>query len=252
MGASSGKAMEPEYQELHRSSRFTLRKYKPMLVAQVDKTGTGMGTGMGTGEDDQEACRALEKYLRGTGDGDGHGGQGQGMKRRGPVLRRAALSLSQSLSQSPTPLLEHKGDALSSTGSAAVVAIVLSDKYQTVDEVPRSLDPRVSVTAVPERVVAVKKFSGFGGIEESAAVARRFYRDLVVDHVSQFIAPRESIGVCSSSGGRGDTLDSIQWQVAHFSSSSTLPFMRRNEIWIENVKDEEQALLKQLHQHTPK
>jgi hypothetical protein len=248
MGASSAKAMEPEYQELHRSSRFTLRKYKPMLVAQVDKTGIGMGTG----EDDQEACRALEKYLRGTGDGDGE--QGQGMKRRGPVLRRAALSqslsLSQSQSQSPTPLLEHKGDALSSTGSAAVVAIVLSDKYQTVDEVPRSLDPRVSVTAVPERVVAVKKFSGFGGVEESAAVARRFYRDLVVDHVSQFIAPRESIGVCSSSGGRGDTLDSIQWQVAHFSSSSTLPFMRRNEIWIEIVKDEEQALLKQLH--TPK
>lgn len=244
MGASSGKAMEPEYQELHRSSRFTLRKYKPMLVAQVAKTGIGMGTG----EDDQEACRALEKYLRGTGDGDGE--QGQGMKRRGPVLRRAALSQSLSQSQSPTPLLEHKGDALSSSGSAAVVAIVLSDKYQTVDEVPRSLDPRVSVTAVPERVVAVKKFSGFGGVEESAAVARRFYRDLVVDHVSQFIAPRESIGVCSSSGGRGDTLDSIQWQVAHFSSSSTLPFLRRNEIWIEIVKDEEQALLKQLH--TPK
>jgi len=203
---------------LYQSSKFCLRKYDRMCVAVVEDSRSS--------DNDNDDLQELLKYLGVSGSPENAVGD-QGSK----SIRFTAPVLTQE-----------------SIGGKSV-AVVLPAELKSVSDAPSPLSSRVTIKDTPARIVAVKSFSGFAGSEESAAVARRFYRDLVVDHISQFIAQRmlrRAEAGSSTSRGRPNNLDSISWEVARFSPSSTLPFMRRNEVWIEMDSSQLQSLLQQL------
>jgi hypothetical protein len=225
MGIVFGKtgSLELPYETLFTSPNYVIRKYDPMITADIVKT------------DDIDEFEALGRYIGIIGSPENLlNGQATSMPMSTPVLITSHLKDSEPSSHPNT--------------REEVMSFVLPSEYTSITSVPTPLNPAITITEFPARVVAVKSFSGFCTSEVKKAICRRFYRDLVVQHASQFIKSALS-SVSITQGRNADSLDSIQWQVARYHPASfTLPFLRRNEIWIEMDLDRTGDLMNTLRQ----
>ena len=98
---------------------------------------------------------------------------------------------------------------------------VLPFEYKSLSDLPEPTDPRVKLREVPSQVVAVARFSGWYSDE----VAYRMLKDLKNRLKNYNIISDDS------------QLDSLHWCVAQYHPPFTLPFLRRNEIWIQIDKN---------------
>mmetsp|Transcript_32181 Transcript_32181/g.32805 ORF Transcript_32181/g.32805 Transcript_32181/m.32805 type:complete len:163 (-) Transcript_32181:156-644(-) len=96
------------------------------------------------------------------------------------------------------------------------MGFVLPFEYTKREDIPDPTDERVNIKEIPPKVVAVSKFSGWF----SQDVADKHLDDLCTklkkDHIIE-----EDI-----------TAATLDWCVAQYHPPFTIPFLRRNEVWV--------------------
>lgn len=186
VSASAMAVDEPDYQVLSETEAFELRRYASYVVAEVAVKGNFKRAG-------NQAFRPLFRFISGENDAR------QEIAMTAPVTQ----SKGQKIPMTAPVTQEASGDAY------RVGFIMPADMTLAATPVPR--DPRVSVRAVPERVVAVRRY---GGTWSEGRYARE--EQALIDAV-------EAAGL--------KVLGEPVW--ARYNGPMTPWFMRRNEIMIE-------------------
>jgi hypothetical protein len=163
---------EPGYTVIETFDEFELRHYPPYLVAEVDVEG-------GFDEGGNSAFRILAGYIFGDNQA------AEKMKMTAPVT------------------------AVSS-GEMTTFAFVMERKY-TMDTLPVPNDPRIRIREMPERVMAVRRYSG---------------RWTEANYLEQL----ESLQAALDAAGLEIVGDPV---LARYNSPFSLPMMRRNEVLLE-------------------
>jgi hypothetical protein len=151
-----------------------------------------------------------------------------------------------------------------------VMRFILPFKYKTIDQIPVPKDSSVSIKHVPAHIVGVYRFSGTVSDERSLKKLQKLYKFLYSDHLLPVSEPRmtSEVILTEKAGGApgmearpvlkngpvekgpaepsvpapamppvGGVPSDIRWLVAQYNPPYTLPFMRRNEIWVELGED---------------
>jgi hypothetical protein len=99
-------------------------------------------------------------------------------------------------------------------GNTENMAFVLPFEFRSMDEIPSPTDKRVEIKEIPGETVAVAKFSGWYTASAGRAHLKKMCEQLRLD------------GLCED-----DEL-TVKWRVAQYHPPFTIPFLRRNEIWV--------------------
>ncbi len=184
--ALASETEEPSYRLEAQEGDFEIRVYAPMIVAETEVEGPrdrAIGAGF----------RILADYIFGNNEA------------RGEIAMTAPVTQAPSETIAMTAPVTQTGD-----GGRWTVGFVMPRAY-TLETLPRPKDPRVAIRAVPERRVAVVRFSWTGGAGRVEAQTRR---------LMDFVESRGLVGT----GRPGSAFYDPPW---------TPPFLRRNEVWIE-------------------
>jgi hypothetical protein len=95
------------------------------------------------------------------------------------------------------------------------MAFVMPSKYKNIEDLPVPSDPNVKLVQIPEKIVAVASFSWWV-TESSAKSNEETLRQLVKEEAPEVVLSSDPSLV----------------QVAQYNDPFTLPFYRKNEIWI--------------------
>ena len=96
------------------------------------------------------------------------------------------------------------------------MSFILPKEFTTIDDVPKPTDNRVQIRQVPGQVVAISKFSGWYSPAKGLSHLKELYQLLVNNKVLD----------------SDKSLEDVSWCVAQYHPPFTLPFLRRNEVWI--------------------
>ena len=107
-----------------------------------------------------------------------------------------------------------------------VVDHCLPFDIQTLEQAPTPLDKRVRLRLVPPRLIAVRTFSGW----YTDATGKEQYKTLQKGLVDSSLIPSTSPSpsVFPKEGG-----EEQQYEISQYHPPFTLPFLRRNEVWVE-------------------
>ncbi len=93
---------------------------------------------------------------------------------------------------------------------------VLPVEFRTLQDVPVPEDPTVHIREVPHRLIAVNRFSG--------AYSEEYFKSKLTELQQRLVAegllPKES------------EAQAMDWSFAQYNPPFCLPFLRRNEVWI--------------------
>jgi hypothetical protein len=110
------------------------------------------------------------------------------------------------------------------------MSFVLPFTYTKLEQLPVPTDKRIVLRAVPRRILGVTVFSGWYSAIEGDKQLRKLKSWLESDHIIK--------------EGSVEDSDSVNWSVAQYHPPFTLPFLRRNEIWVE--LDEKNGKIKEM------
>jgi hypothetical protein len=181
---------EPEYTVAETFDDFELRHYPPYLVAEVDVQGNFDEAG-------NDAFRILAGYIFGENQ------SATKMSMTAPVESRSAGSSEKMAMTAPVT-------AVASDESRTTFAFVMERKY-TVDTLPVPNDRRVRIRKMPDRIMAVRRYSG------------RWTEDRYVENLETLRAALAEAGIETV----GEPI------LARYNSPFSLPIMRRNEVMLE-------------------
>lgn len=113
--------------------------------------------------------------------------------------------------------------------SSNVMQFILPAEYDIMSKIPKPLNPDVSIAEVPPAVGAVHKFIGSVKKDQALNMVKTLTAQLNDDgiKISEEEAQRKS-------------------QLWQFHPPFTIPFFRRNEIWVELSEKQAEALLKKF------
>lgn len=106
--------------------------------------------------------------------------------------------------------------------SPQTMQFILPKTIKSLDEAPEPTNPAISLRSVPAKVIAVCSFTG--GYDEG--VFRTKLDELFA------VLQRENF-VTDRSGPRSVPQTGLPWSFAQYNPPFTIPFLRRNEVWIE-------------------
>ncbi|MDG2377201.1 MAG: heme-binding protein [Woeseiaceae bacterium] len=184
---------EPEYQVIETFEEFELRHYSPYLVAEIDVQG-----------DPDDAGNSAFRILAGFIFGDNQ--DGMKMNMTAPVSSSAGITGKNMEMTAPVT------SAQTSEGNTTF-AFVMERKY-SIDTLPTPNDVRIRIREVPERIMAVHRYSG-------RWTTSRYEAKLETLQAAVKAASIETVG--------GPIL-------ARYNSPFSLPILRRNEIMLEVSK----------------
>jgi hypothetical protein len=115
------------------------------------------------------------------------------------------------------------------------MSFVLPFSFTKIDQLPVPTDKRITLKEIPRRILAVVSFSGW----YSQAEGNKQLNKLKTWLESDKLIPEGSI----------NDVNSVKWSVAQYHPPFTLPFLRRNEIWIE-LDEQSEAIKKALMENT--
>jgi hypothetical protein len=188
-GSNAMSYEEPGYSVVRQSGAVEFRRYAPYLVAETLVSDRADFDSAGN-----EGFRRLFKYISG-----GNTSQSR-ITMTAPVAQAA-----QAEKIAMTVPVQQQG-----AGPGWRIAFMLPAQY-TLDTAPRPSDPRVQLVAVPERLVAVLRYSG------------RWTEANYLEHRQALLAVLATVG--TSPMGE-------PW-LARYNSPFSLPFLRRNEVLVE-------------------
>jgi hypothetical protein len=141
----------------------------------------------------------------------------------------------------------------------SVMRIVLPPSYKTLDQAPVPLDERISIKHTPRQTVAVYTFSGSASTERSLKKLSKLHKLLCTDGLLtrekssssrqegavKQVPHRPAMEVeptLKVEGAEDENIDAEvntvqsnstpRWLLAQYNPPYTLPFLRRNEIWV--------------------
>lgn len=214
MGMVFGKTgvAEPVYETIflrskHSSSyrtEYEIRKYGTRFAIETDNS------------NDSNAFRLLAGYIGVGGPAQNEGRQSIAMT--APVSKGGGQSIAMT-----APVSMSQGQ----------MQFYLPAEFDSMDKIPKPLDPRVRIAEVPPATGAVHTFSGSmsEGLAQSKASA-------LVDQLQQ-----DGVEI-----SKDDTMTNyLLWQ---FNPPFTIPSLRRNEIWIPLTEEQVKAHLERFAKDT--
>mmetsp|Transcript_19361 Transcript_19361/g.38688 ORF Transcript_19361/g.38688 Transcript_19361/m.38688 type:complete len:197 (+) Transcript_19361:315-905(+) len=103
-------------------------------------------------------------------------------------------------------------------GCDSTMSFILPEAFKSLEDVPRPTSPDVSVAEVPPAWGAVRAFSGWAPKEK---------------------AERERDALLEELRGRGLAREEgAKWELWQYNPPFTIPFLRRNEVWVEMTREE--------------
>jgi len=108
-----------------------------------------------------------------------------------------------------------------------VMQFVLPAEYTSLEQVPKPLDKRVVIKLIPSKLIAVTRFSGSYNKDYFDKKLRELHGYVLADSLEPEF--------------ENDPMDKadatcVKWSVAQYHPPFTIPFLRRNEVWIELSK----------------
>ena len=191
---------EPSYEIIKTYKEFEVRRYEPYLLAEVDVSG-------GINSAGNKAFRILAGYIFGDN------AAATKMAMTAPVESRSTDQGEKMAMTAPVTSTQKDGDEMTT------VAFVMEQKY-SIDTLPIPNDERIRIREVPERIVAVRRYSG-------RWTDGKYQRNLqlLVDALSN--ASLEVVG---------------EAVLARYNSPFSLPMMRRNEVMFEIKTSDSNAI----------
>jgi effector-binding domain-containing protein len=182
---------EPSYEVIQAYEDFEVRRYQPYLVAEVDVSG-------GMDEAGNTAFRILAGYIFGDNQA------ATKMAMTAPVESRSADRGQKMAMTAPVT------STTTATEAQSTFAFVMERKY-SMETLPVPNDQRIRIREVPERTLAVRRYSGR-------------WTDANYEKNYQLL-----IGALSNANLKpvGEPV------LARYNSPFTLPLMRRNEVMLE-------------------
>jgi hypothetical protein len=138
---------EPRYQSLEKDAAFELRFYKPMIVAEVVVQGDLAAAG-------KEGSRLVKQYIFREGPHAALDQKAQAADRISMTVPVTMEKVSEKIAMTVPVTME------ATTNSTYRLHFVMPSSY-TLDTLPKSADPRVSLRAIPEQKWASVRFSKF-------------------------------------------------------------------------------------------
>ena len=191
---------EPSYEVIETYEEFEVRRYEPYLLAEVDVSG-------GINSAGNKAFRILAGYIFGDN------AAATKMAMTAPVESRSANQGEKMAMTAPVTSTKKEGDEMTT------VAFVMEQKY-SIDTLPTPNDERIRIREVPERFVAVRRYSGRW---TDAKYQRNL--QLLIEALSN--VSLEVVG---------------EPVLARYNSPFSLPMMRRNEVMFEIKTSDSNAI----------
>ncbi len=187
---------QPKFQSLEKDAQYELRLYKPMLVAEVVVEGDLTSAG-------KEGARLVKQYIFREGPNASLDQKEQAFEQISMTLPVTMEKKQEKISMTLPVTMEAKSK------SSYRLHFVMPSSY-TLDTLPKSADPRVTIRAIPEQRFATIRFSKFS---TEANVA---------EQTSLLVKWMDKKGLVASGAP----------QFARYDPPSVPPLLRRSEILI--------------------
>ena len=190
---------EPTYQLLTKAtSGYEVRQYQKYFIAEVPHSKDGKG----------DDFRTLARYI-------GVFGTPENEPKKALAMTAPVLMDPQSSSSSGGTKMAMTAPVIETDKT---MSFVLPFEFQEMKEIPKPTDSQVQIKEANERTVAVDCFSGW-------------YSDSVgQDRFTVLCDKLKKDGILSEN-------EVPNWSVAQYHPPFTLPFLRRNEIWVDVNKN---------------
>ena len=195
LSALMGGAManeEPRYEVIKKEEDFEVRRYQPMIIAEVLVTGT-------LSEASNKGFRQVADFIFGNNE-DPVKKQAEKIAMTAPVTIEADTSSKIAMTAPVT---------LEGSGGSWKLAFVMPSKF-TMETLPKPKNPNITIKQIPAQQLAVVTFSGWVDEEKLAAQTTR---------LNEWMAKN---GLKASGSA----------QLSRYNPPWTLPFWRRNEVWM--------------------
>ena len=183
---------EPRYEVIKKDNDFEVRRYQPMIIAEVLVIGT-------LSEASNKGFRQIADFIFGNNE-DPIKKQSEKIAMTAPVTMEADTSSKIAMTAPVT---------MESSGGAWKMAFVMPSKF-TIDTLPKPKNANVTIKQMPAQQLAVVTFSGWVDEEKLTAQTTR---------LNEWMAKN---GLKSSGSV----------QLSRYNPPWTLPFWRRNEVWV--------------------
>ncbi len=183
---------EPRYEVIKKEEGFEVRRYQPMIIAEVLVTGT-------LSEASSKGFRQIADFIFGNNE-DPVKKQSEKIAMTAPVTMEADTSSKIAMTAPVT---------MEGAGGAWKMAFVMPSKF-TLDTLPKPKNPNITIKQMPAQQIAVVTFSGWVDEEKLAAQTTR---------LNEWMAKS---GLKTSGTA----------QLSRYNPPWTLPFWRRNEVWM--------------------
>jgi hypothetical protein len=183
---------EPRYEVIKKDNDFEVRRYQPMIIAEVLVTGT-------LSEASNKGFRQIADFIFGNNE-DPVKKQSEKIAMTAPVTMEADTSSKIAMTAPVT---------MESSEGSWKMAFVMPSKF-TMDTLPKPKNPNVTIKQMPPQQLAVVTFSGW--VDEEKLVAQ-------TTRLNEWMAKN---GLKSSGTA----------QLSRYNPPWTLPFWRRNEVWM--------------------
>jgi hypothetical protein len=183
---------EPRYEVIKKDNDFELRRYQPMIIAEVLVTGT-------LSEASNKGFRQIADFIFGNNE-DPVKKQSEKIAMTAPVTMEADTSSKIAMTAPVT---------MEGTGGAWKMAFVMPSKF-TMDTLPKPKNTNIIIKQIPSQQLAVVTFSGW--VDEEKLVVQ-------TTRLNEWMAKN---GLKSSGSV----------QLSRYNPPWTLPFWRRNEVWV--------------------
>ena len=225
MGSIFGKqsVKEPPYEVLFRrttgnnvdvATPYELRKYATRYAAMVEYNSTSTS----------EPFRILAKYIGVFGTPQNEG--------KTNIAMTAPVVMEDSTTQGPTPIamtapVVMENNATSSSGMKKMM-FMLPEEFNDLSKIPTPTNPAVQILQLPSEIGAVHTYNGQYNTaineEKAQHLGRQLHSDGLVDMTEEYVMGH--------------------YQFWGYNPPFTIPYFRRNEIWIP-LREEQARLLKE-------
>lgn len=187
---------EPKYTVIQKNDTFEIRKYEPYLVAQTEVIGKSDEMG-------RKAFKILFDYISGKNQ------QSSKITMTAPVIQEDEQQQGQKITMT-APVLQEMD--MNNTHHATF-SFVMPQEF-TLETLPKPLDLRIKIKEIPEKMVAVRQYSGTWAkerYEENKSLLLKALKKANIQTIAEA-------------------------QFARYNSPFSLWFLRRNEVMIEIKK----------------
>jgi len=212
MGSVIGRITEeaPSFKLLEKLGNYEIRQYAPTIVAEVKS------------KNEENAFNQLASYIFGN---NLKGSESEKIAMTVPVIeQRPGLDGNSARSEKiamTVPVIEQR-ESQNDSASEMIMRFVMPSKY-TLDQLPKPTNDNITLKAIPEKIVAVSRFSGWITPERLRDEEQRLLEEL------------KNSGKKPLVQANGENPISL----AQYNPPWTLPWWRTNELWVELEREQQ-------------